>query len=53
MDAVKNNSIKSSDKLFDKLKKLDKTPTDNVARVYAGGDNLWKFYGLVNLKNLY
>jgi hypothetical protein len=43
MDAVKNNSIKSSDQLFDKLIKM--TPTDKVARVYAGGDNLWKFYG--------
>ena len=43
MDAIKNNSIKSSDQLFDKLIKM--TPTDKVARVYAGGDNLWKFYG--------
>ena len=43
MDAVKNNSIKSSDQLFDKLIKM--TPTDKVARVYAGGDNLWKHYG--------
>ena len=43
MDAVKNNSIKSSDELFDKLIKM--TPTDKVARVYAGGDNLWKHFG--------
>ena len=21
------------------------TPTDKVARLYAGGDNLWKHYG--------
>ena len=50
MDAVKNNSIKSSDQLFDKLIKM--TPTDKVARVYAGGDNLWKFYGF-EFENLY
>ena len=40
MDAV-NDSIKSSDQLFDKLIKM--TP-DKVARVYAGGDN-FEFYG--------
>ena len=43
MDAIKNNSIKTSDQLFDKL--IAMTPTDKVARVYAGGDNLWKHYG--------
>ena len=43
MDAVKKGQIRSSDKLFDKLIKM--TPTDKVARVYAGGDNLWKHFG--------
>ena len=43
MDAVKNQTIRTSDQLFDKLIKM--TPTDKVARVYAGGDNLWKHYG--------
>jgi len=43
MDAVKNNTIRTSDQLFDRLIKM--TPTDKVARVYAGGDNLWKHYG--------
>ena len=43
MDHVKNQSIRTSDQLFSKLIKM--TPTDKVARVYAGGDNLWKFYG--------
>ena len=43
MDQVKKGQIRSSDKLFDKLIKM--TPTDKVARVYAGGDNLWKHYG--------
>ena len=43
MDQVKNQSIRTSDQLFSKLIKM--TPTDKVARVYAGGDNLWKFYG--------
>ena len=43
MDAVKKGEIRSSDKLFDKLIKM--TPTDKVARVYAGGDNLWKHFG--------
>ena len=35
MDAIKNNSIKTSDQLFDKL--IAMTPTDKVARVYADG----------------
>ena len=43
MDSLKKNQIRSSDKLFEKLIKV--TPTDKVARVYAGGDNLWKLFG--------
>jgi len=43
MNALKKNDIRTSDKLFDRLIKV--TPTDKVARVYAGGDNLWKLYG--------
>ena len=40
---IKNNVINTTDKLFDRLMKM--APTDKVARVYAGGDNLWKGYG--------
>ena len=40
---IKNNSINTTDELFDKLMKM--APTDKVARTYAGGDNLWKQYG--------
>jgi len=40
---IKNNVINTSDKLFDRLMKM--APTDKVARLYAGGDNLWKGYG--------
>ena len=40
MNQLKNNTIRTSDQLFDKLIKM--APTDKVARLYAGGDNLWK-----------
>ena len=43
MDQIKNQQIRTSDQLFDKLIKM--APTDKVARLYAGGDNLWKHYG--------
>ena len=43
MNQIKNNKIDSADNLFDKMIKM--TPTDKVARTYAGGDNLWKQYG--------
>ena len=43
LEELKTGKINTFDSLFDKLIKL--TPTDKVARVYAGGDNLWKFYG--------
>ena len=43
MNQLKNNSIRTSDQLFDKLIKM--APTDKVARLYAGGDNLWKHFG--------
>ena len=33
-----------TDSLFDKLIKM--APTDKVARLYAGGDNLWKWLWL-------
>ena len=44
MNQLKNNTINTSDQLFDKLIKM--APTDKVARLYAGGDNLWKHFGL-------
>ena len=40
---LKNGKVNTSDKLFDRL--ITMTPTDKVARLYAGGDNLWKQYG--------
>jgi len=43
MNQIKNQEIRTSDKLFDKLIKM--APTDKVARLYAGGDNLWKHFG--------
>jgi len=43
MDQIKNQTIRTSDQLFDKLIKM--APTDKVARLYAGGDNLWKHFG--------
>ena len=43
MNQLKNNTIKTSDQLFDRLIKM--APTDKVARLYAGGDNLWKHFG--------
>ena len=43
MNQLKNNTINTSDQLFDKLIKM--APTDKVARLYAGGDNLWKHFG--------
>ena len=43
MNQLKNNTVRTSDQLFDKLIKM--APTDKVARLYAGGDNLWKHFG--------
>ena len=43
VNQIRNNTINTTDKLFDKLVKM--APTDKVARLYAGGDNLWKGYG--------
>jgi hypothetical protein len=43
LDQIKNNTINTTDKLFDKL--IKSAPTDKVARLYTGGDNLWKHFG--------
>ena len=43
VNQIRNNTINTTDRLFDKLTKM--APTDKVARLYAGGDNLWKGYG--------
>ena len=43
VNQIKNNQVNTTDKLFDRLIKM--TPTDKVARLYAGGDNLWKGFG--------
>ena len=40
---LRSGVINTTDKLFDRLMKS--APTDKVARLYAGGDNLWKQYG--------
>jgi hypothetical protein len=43
MNQLKDGTISTTDGLFDKLIKM--APTDKVARLYAGGDNLWKWFG--------
>ena len=43
LNQIKDNTINTTDKLFDKL--IKSAPTDKVARLYAGGDNLWKHFG--------
>jgi len=43
LQELKTGKINTFDKLFDRMMKM--VQTDKVGRVYAGGDNLWKFYG--------
>ena len=43
MASLKSGAINTQDDLFQKLIKM--TPTDKVAWVYAGGDNLWIDFG--------
>ena len=43
LEDISKGVINTTDKLFDRLMKS--APTDKVARLYAGGDNLWKQYG--------
>jgi len=43
LEELKTGKLNTFDKLFEKL--VSSLPTDKVGRVYAGGDNLWKFYG--------
>ena len=43
IEELRSGVINTTDKLFDRLMKS--APTDKVARLYAGGDNLWKQYG--------
>jgi len=43
IEEMRKGVINTTDQLFDKLMKS--APTDKVARLYAGGDNLWKQYG--------
>ena len=43
MTNLRKGVIKNEDELFEKLMKG--LPTDKVARLYAGGDNLWKQFG--------
>jgi len=43
LEDLRSGVINTTDKLFDRLMKS--APTDKVARLYAGGDNLWKQYG--------
>ena len=40
---LKDGSIRNQNDLMSRLVKM--TPTDKVARLYAGGDNLWKDFG--------
>ena len=43
MKNLREGRIKTDDELFEKVMKT--LPTEKVARLYAGGDNLWKQYG--------
>jgi len=43
MTNIRKGAIQNEDELFEKVMKG--LPTDKVARLYAGGDNLWKQFG--------
>ncbi len=43
MRNLKEGVIRTEDELFEKIVKA--LPTEKVARLYAGGDNLWKGFG--------
>jgi len=43
MTNIRKGAIQNEDELFEKIMKG--LPTDKVARLYAGGDNLWKQFG--------
>mgnify|MGYP003145872673 CR=1 FL=1 len=43
MTNLRKGVIKTDDELFERL--IKGLPTDKVARLYAGGDNLWKQFG--------
>ena len=43
MNNLKEGVIRNEDELFEKVMKA--LPTEKVARLYAGGDNLWKQFG--------
>jgi len=40
---LKTGKLNTFDKLFERM--MSMAQADKVGRVYAGGDNLWKFYG--------
>ena len=43
MNNIRKGAIQNEDELFEKI--IKGLPTDKVARLYAGGDNLWKQFG--------
>ena len=43
LEELKTGKLNTFDKLFDKFMKI--AQADKVGRIYAGGDNVWKFYG--------
>ena len=43
MKNLRDGKINTEDEIFERLVK--NLPTEKVARLYAGGDNLWKQYG--------
>ena len=49
MKNLREGRIKTDDELFDRVVKA--LPTEKVARLYAGGDNLWKQYGFEFFKS--
>ena len=43
MKNLRDGKINTEDEIFERLVK--NLPTEKVARLYAGGDNLWKQFG--------
>jgi len=43
LEELKSGKINTFDKMFERMMKM--AQSDKVGRIYAGGDNLWKFYG--------
>ena len=51
MNNLKEGVVRTEDELFDRIMKT--LPTEKAARIYAGGDNLWKEFGFEFYKSDY